>query len=49
MHKKFVSSGAFRNLVRPTMASGIDFERGPSFSLDNKMTLVPEKKKRCCK
>jgi len=25
MHKKFISSGAFRQLVRPSMASGIDF------------------------
>jgi len=28
MHKKFISNGAFRNLVRPNLASGIDFERG---------------------
>ena len=49
MHKKFISNGAFRNLVRPNMASGIDFDRGESFNLNvNKMT-IPPKKKGCCK
>jgi hypothetical protein len=40
MHKKFISNGAFRQLVRPTMASGVDLDRGQSFNLnDNRMTL----------
>lgn len=47
MHKKFISNGAFRNLVRPNLASGIDFERGVSFNLaDNKQPAT--KKKGCC-
>lgn len=47
MHKKFISNGAFRNLVRPNLASGIDFQRGVSFNLaDNKQTTP--KKKGCC-
>lgn len=46
MHKRFISNGAFRNLVRPNLASGIDFERGVSFNLAE--TKQPPKKKGCC-
>ena len=47
MHKKFVSNGAFRQLVRPIMASGIDMEKGQSFNLNSKEVLQ-QKKKGCC-
>jgi len=33
MHKKYISSGAFRNLVRPIMASGIEPIRGESIRI----------------
>ncbi len=48
MYKKFISSGAFRALVRPNLATGIDFDRGESFNL-NADKMVAPKKKRCCK
>ncbi len=37
MYKKYVTNGSFRNLVRPVMASGIDFMKSESFSIDNNM------------
>ncbi len=47
MYKKYVTNGSFRNLVRPVMASGIDFNRTESVEL-NRASLEPQKKK-CCK
>lgn len=47
MYKKYVTNGSFRNLVRPVMASGIDFNRAESVEL-NRASLEPQKKK-CCK
>lgn len=47
MHKNFVSNGAFRQLVRPLMASGIDMERGQSFNLNSNQVGL-KKKKGCC-
>jgi hypothetical protein len=48
MHKKFVSNGAFRQLVRPALSSILDLDRAQSFSLKEN-TVNTQKKKKCCK
>lgn len=46
MYKKYVTNGSFRNLVRPVMASGIDYHKAESVEL-HRASFEPEKKK-CC-